>query len=277
MFKKLSKWYSSILSRKNKVKTAVRKASGMSPTYKEIMELQKELLDSFYYSIFKSISKRNAGNLYSFGFKDGSDRPRFTARGAYLWRREINEPYLFNLGYYENSNNILTASLTRMHLQQDRELFARSMDRALFDSVDVNQSKFKLDDKGRALNLKSEEEYWKLYVDMAIIMPVYFFDQPDITFFLDHFYRALFKLIAMERLTSPGHIKEHLREELENELFFRSQVGFYPLNVATYTHLRNVLPERISKRMSSVLLKVKKMNQGDYISPIETARQASLR
>ena len=270
-------WLQSLGKSKDTVQNVVRKASGKRPTDKALGEVQRTLMDTLYYGLMKKVSKRNAGNTYSFGFKQGTDRPKFTARGAYLWRREINESNLFALKYYDGCNNITTASLTSMHLGQDRDLFISALCDNLLEHQEICTEEIEKDDRGRVLDVKSEDEYWQIYLDMAILMPIYFFDQKDVTYFLDHFYRALFKLIAMERLTQDGPIKEGLRENLENELFFKAQTSFYPLNVATYTHVRNILPERITRRMSSVNLKVKKMNQQDYVSPIEQARQASLR
>lgn len=273
----ISNLLAKVTKRASKVDAAVRKAAGKRPTDSALMELQRELMSDLYYGVFKSISRRNAGNTYSYGYKKGSDRPKFTARGAYLFRKDINEAALFHLGYYENSNNIITTSLTNLHKGQDLDVLIVAARDTLLTKYDMCEEQIERDERGKVINEKSLDEYWQLYMDLIVLMPMYFFDQKDVNYFLDHTYRALFKLIAMEKLTQDGPIKEALRDKLEEDLYRAAQTGFHPLNVSTFTHLRNCLPTRITKRLSTVQLKVKKLNQGDYVSPVEHAKNMSLR
>lgn len=222
----------------------------------------------------KALARPDADNSYSYGYKEGSGRVKFTARGAFLHRTDIDEPNLFDLKYYLGGQTMVTASLTMYHKNKDRELWRQTVtDIILGDSpVDIDITRIEQATREEVAEMDGLTRMWRIYLDLIYMIPLYMYDLRDLTFITERLFRALFKAIALEELMKDCEEKEMMRVKMLEDIFLASQACMFPLSLNAYTALRNALPKSIADRMGTVKFKLSTIQKGRYESPATIAQ-----
>lgn len=252
----------------------VRKSLSLRPTEDSLLTRQQELMITLFYGPMKALAIPGADNSYSFGYKKDTGRVKFTARGAFLHRTDIDEPNLFDIKYYLGGNNITTAPLTQYHKNQDRELFHKTVtDIILGESpIDIDITFLEQADREAVAEMDGLQRMWRLYLDCIYLIPLYMYEIKDLTFVTERLFRAIFKAIALEELMKECDEKETMRIKTHEDIFLAAQACMFPLSLNAYTQLRNSLPKTISDRMSTVKFKLKMIQLKRYDSPYGIAQ-----
>jgi hypothetical protein len=239
------------------------------PSEAHLNVYKSELMADLFFGVFEDLARKQKEDQIDYSWTLVDHNLQFTAYGAFLHRRDICAD-LFDLGSYPNNKVLATSGLTDGLKVDDRSEILDAAALRLFKyGQDINELEAcDLD----SLEMDDPKLYYAMYVQLIFVLHTYMFKVPDLTYITRNLALAIFKCIAICEKSNAERLKPALSPAHEDLVEAVIECTF-PLSLNTFNELRNGVPSRIRSRMHQINYKVKKLNTGDYVSPLQRRRQ----
>lgn len=240
------------------------------PSSSHIDSYRNELMSDLFFGVFRDLAEgQGEGQLDYSWTLTGVKTPQLTAYGAFLHRRDICQDLLV-LADYPNNKVLATSGITPSMKTDDRchilDIVAQRLRKYNQDINELEACDLDL------LEIDDPMLYYAMYVQLIYVLHTYMFKVPDLTYITRNLALAIFKCLAICEKSNDQRVKPALTPAHE-ELVTAVIECTFPLSLNTFNILRNGVPSRIRSRMHQINYKVKKLNTGDYVSPLQRRRE----
>tara|TARA_Y100001963_G_scaffold159850_1_gene265716 strand:- start:7014 stop:7790 length:777 start_codon:yes stop_codon:yes gene_type:complete len=230
------------------------------PSSEWVVSERNALMSDLFFGFFDKLAESN-GNVEVW-FKR-KNRVMLTASGAFCFRHTINE-CLLDMSVYKNVQTFTPSGITNSFTDQHTHTMYRVFDEILEPyGYCVNELlSLDLDE----ISIGDEKLYFAMFARSLEILHTFTYDIPCLVYISRNLALSLCECIVKCRINTPR--PEIYLSDSYDKLKSSVVQCTFPLSLASFSRLRDSVPPSIRSCMHTVKFKIKKLNQGEYVSPI---------